>query len=107
MALQLKLRVGFVFIDEDFGDERVVMGAVDVFAIGFDDLTEGKRYGFSFAVVSVYLTGAFDVLNLFGIVVFLGLVVVETVGVLVPGGYVDLYAESGGSTMGHAAGSCF
>ena len=44
-------------------------------------------------VVPVYFAGIFNILGLLPVGLLLGLVVVEAVGVLGPGGDVDLYAE--------------
>jgi hypothetical protein len=91
VALEFELGVGLALVDEDLRNQRIVI-VFSVFAVGVDDLARGKVYGVRLVVVPVNFTRIFDVLSFSAVGVLLRFVVVETVGILGPGGDVDLDA---------------
>jgi len=63
-----------------------------VLSVWVEDLVFSETYCVRLVIISVNFAGIFYIMGFFAIGVFLGLVVVETVGIFNPGGDVDLNA---------------
>ena len=92
IALEFEFRVGLILVNDDFGNERIII-VFSVFVVCIDDLRYLTFYCVGFVVISKYFAGMLDVLSLSSISLFCCFVVVETVGVLGPGGDIDFNAE--------------
>ena len=82
-APQFELWDRFGLVDQHFCHQIVGMG-LPIFG-SIDDFEETRRRNIDFVVVPVDFTGILDVLCLDAVGLLLGLVVVESVGIFVPG----------------------
>ena len=92
IALEFEFRIGFILVNDDFGNKRIII-IFSMFIVGIDDLSYLTFYCVRFVVISKYFAGMFDKLSLSPIGLFCCFIVIETVRILGPGGDVDLNAE--------------